>query len=147
MSKPKRTVQMARSITSEQVKRFVDTHIESILGGPEVAQALHVSYETLRKRFRCITGKTLHQYITSVRIEKTKELLEAADLRCINISLKVGFRREDVASKVFKRKTGMTMTTYRNRHLARKGNQNRHPKKATRIGTQKRQPEMAGPMS
>ena len=109
-------VNMSRAeCRTEEAKRFIETHIK-IPGPPEIAEQLGIPYETLRKDFRRVEGVTLGAFITRKKVEYMKHLLEKTDLRCFEISDRVGFSREEVCMRVFKKHTGMTMLAYRRQH-------------------------------
>ena len=52
-------------------------------------------------------------YLTELRVEKAKELLEDMTINVKDISQKVGFRDSSYFTKVFKRITGVTPSEYR----------------------------------
>ena len=56
---------------------------------------------------------SIARFMSVMRIERTKVLLQQTDLQCKEICLAVGFSREDVGAHVFKRLTGLTMEAYR----------------------------------
>ena len=102
--------------TPAEVKIFIETHLTEIAGPRCVAAGLGCCYETLRRRFSRETGITLGVHINQVRVARMQRLLAETDLTCREIYLEVGLTREDTASKLFKRLTGMTMTVHRERH-------------------------------
>jgi len=56
---------------------------------------------------------TFTQYLTGLRIEKAKEMLETTDLRSFQIAEAVGYNDAHYFSYMFKRSTGMTPGEYR----------------------------------
>ena len=52
-------------------------------------------------------------YLTELRVEKAKELLEDMTINVKDISQKVGFRDSSYFTKVFKRITGVKPSEYR----------------------------------
>ena len=102
--------------TPAEVKVFIETHLTEIVGPPCVAAGLDCCYETLRKRFRRETGASLGVCLNETRVARMQRLLAETDLTCREVYLAAGLTREDTASKLFKRTTGMTMTAYRARH-------------------------------
>jgi transcriptional regulator GlxA family with amidase domain len=79
----------------------------------DLANAMHVSYRTLNRRFVEITGITPLTYLQALKIEKAKELLEGTSGDFEAITAKVGY--EDVSSfrRLFKRSTGLSPSQYR----------------------------------
>jgi YesN/AraC family two-component response regulator len=59
-----------------------------------------------------LTQKTLYEYVTGVRIEKAKYLLEITDLPLKIIAGKVGLDKSNL-NKSFKKSTGLTPMEWR----------------------------------
>jgi transcriptional regulator GlxA family with amidase domain len=79
----------------------------------DLANAMHVSYRTLNRRFIEITGLTPLAYLQALKIERAKELLEGSHSDFEEITASVGY--EDVSSfrRLFKRSTGLSPAQYR----------------------------------
>ena len=58
-------------------------------------------------------GKTLHLYLTDVRVREAKRLLDSTELSVVEIGASVGFENQSHFSYVFKAKEGVTPTEYR----------------------------------
>lgn len=98
----------------ERVKAFVRESIHQIRSINDIATAFDISRETLRKNFVRYQKKRLSQFVAETRVEEMKHLLSVTRRPCNDICLAVGFSREEVGERVFKRKTGMTMKGFRN---------------------------------
>ncbi|MNC22936.1 HTH-type transcriptional activator Btr [compost metagenome] len=59
------------------------------------------------------TGETLFEYLTKVRIEKAKGLLQDPRNKFYEISGAVGYSDPSHFSKLFKKMTGLTPSAYR----------------------------------
>jgi len=70
---------------------------------------------TFKRRFRSATGYTPIEYVQTLRIEEAKQLLETGDMLVDQIGREVGY--DDPASfrRLFKRMTGVTPASYRQR--------------------------------
>jgi AraC-like DNA-binding protein len=102
-----------------QAKLFIDRNFaESIDAGDIADEACYSKYHFIRT-FKSIYGKTPHQYLTAVRIEKVKELLEAG-ASVTDACFAVGFDSLGSFAGLFKRRAGMTPSEYRRRRLDRK---------------------------
>jgi transcriptional regulator GlxA family with amidase domain len=66
----------------------------------------------LRTIFKLITGKTINDFLTEVRMEKTREYLSTTDEPIKRIAVHVGLDIRTL-EKHFKRSTGMTPLTWR----------------------------------
>ena len=63
--------------------------------------------------FKNHTGQTFVEYLTRIRVEKAKELLQNTALKTYEISGKVGYSDPHYFSLIFKKATGRTPTEYR----------------------------------
>jgi len=72
---------------------------------------LHVGY--LQRIFKSVTGSTITEYLTSLRIEKAKMLLLRTDSPIIDISEYVGMGSRQQFHSLFKQYTGWTPVAYR----------------------------------
>ena len=71
-----------------------------------------ISKTTFSRRFRRATGYRSMDYVHTLRVEEAKEMLETISNAVDHIGSEVGF--EDPASfrRIFKRKVGLTPSTY-----------------------------------
>lgn len=78
-----------------------------------LAEEFGLSPTYLCSIFKKATDKTLHQYITDVRIEKAKDLLMKSNDKIYEIAKNVGFLDTNYFSTIFKKYTGVTPLKYR----------------------------------
>ncbi len=83
-----------------------------------LAKRVYLTPTYLSGLFKKRTGKTIRQYITEVRIERSMELLMNKQLKISRVAETVGFSSADYLSKVFKRYVGMLPTEYRDRYAS-----------------------------
>lgn len=76
---------------------------------------LHPNY--LSRLFKEKTGKNFVEYMTEIRMEQVKKLLENPDNRIADISIMVGYDNARYFNKVFKQYMGMTPSEYREKVL------------------------------
>lgn len=72
-----------------------------------------ISPQTLRRRFKNATGKTMSDYLTSLRIGKAKDLLATTGLELSDICLQCGYADQSSFIRAFKAREGMTPGKYR----------------------------------
>jgi AraC-like DNA-binding protein/ligand-binding sensor protein len=94
-------------------KEFVQSHVEEPITLDRVVQHVHVSRFHFCKIFKKATGMTLTEYITRVRIEKAKTLLQDPSLRVSEVVFAAGFGSIAQFNNVFKRQVGVIPTQYR----------------------------------
>lgn len=78
-----------------------------------VASAVGMSKFWLSHRFREAMGITFRDYLTRVRLERAKALLETGDASITEVAQMVGFGDLPRFDKLFKRHTGTTPSAYR----------------------------------
>ncbi len=98
-----------------QALRFIR---ENASGGIQVRDLLpqvHVSRTTLDLRFRQALGRTPHDEILRVKLERACDLLAQTQLKTLAVAEKAGFRHLEYMGVVFRRKLGLTPGQYRKR--------------------------------
>jgi YesN/AraC family two-component response regulator len=74
---------------------------------------LGMSRAALFNKMKTITGSGAKEYITKLRLEKAKSLIENSNLTIAEISEKTGFASQSYFSTAFKNYTGMTPSQYK----------------------------------
>jgi transcriptional regulator GlxA family with amidase domain len=100
------------------LEAFIDAHHAKSLTLDDLAAQIHTSVRTLQRRFQMATGMTPIQYQQMVRIERSKELLEARNDAVQEIALQVGYQDRAAFGRLFKKLTGLTPDAYRQRYVA-----------------------------
>ena len=78
----------------------------------ELADAVNLSPSHLRRLFKTETGIPLNQYLKSLRLEKSKELMEHTFMNMKQIMFAVGVKDKSQFARDFKKLTGFTPTQY-----------------------------------
>lgn len=93
----------------EKAKSFIDEHYaRKGLTLHEVAHENHVSPNYLSYLFKKYTGFNLWEYVIKLRMEESRRLLLASDLRRYEIADKVGYESPEHFSKIFKKYYGVS---------------------------------------
>jgi len=100
-----------------QAKQFIDEYYAEKLSLNEIAEKLHVNSAYLSTIFKEETGENYSDYLTSVRIEKAKELLTELDFNISQIAAKVGYTSSRYFSRIFEEETGLKPSEYRRIYL------------------------------
>ena len=92
---------------------------ENTLSINEIADSVHLSIGHLCGIFKKETQKTVKGYITEVRIDEAKKLLEEGELKIYEVSLAVGYQSSQYFSQIFYKMTGTYPTNWQrdNRRL------------------------------
>jgi two-component system response regulator YesN len=78
-----------------------------------VASHVNVSSNHFSAIFRKETGETFIEYLTTVRMEKAKELLTCTAMKTSEVGFEVGYKDPHYFSFIFKRLQGMSPKEYR----------------------------------
>jgi len=97
----------------------MDRHFAEPLNVPKVAQVAAMSSAHFTRRFRVVFGQTPHQYLYQRRIERAQWLLRTTDLPITQICHDVGYESLGTFTRTFRRLTGETPSSFRERNLAR----------------------------
>jgi AraC-like DNA-binding protein len=85
-----------------------------------ICKELGVSRALLYNKMKSITGAGAKEYITKIRIEKAKSLIETSPLTIAEISDMTGFASQSYFSTAFKNYTGITPSQYKQTSKANK---------------------------
>jgi len=96
-----------------RAKAFVAEHQTEEIHLGEVAKAVNTSTFYFCKMFKKVTGINFTDYLSRVRIEKSKNLLLNPNLRVSEIAFEVGFQSLTHFNRVFKKILGQSPTEYR----------------------------------
>jgi len=96
-----------------KAKKFIEEHQTEDISLGEVAKAVNTSSFYFCKMFRKVTGINFTDYLSRLRIERSKNLLLNPNLRVSEIAFEVGFQSLTHFNRVFKRIVGQSPTDYR----------------------------------
>ena len=95
-----------------QVREYVLEHYSDKITLGQVAEALGISSGYLSTIFRKQTGESFTNFVTEIKIEKAKELLQGHQYMMYEISDMLGFENSFYFSRVFKKITGISPKEY-----------------------------------
>ncbi len=96
-----------------EVALYLQTHIHESVSLEELAQRFFMSRSYLTRSFRNVTGFSVVEYMTYIRIQKAQQLLRESDRSITEIADLCGFGNITYFEKVFKEATGQTPVQYR----------------------------------
>ncbi|MGJ9383582.1 response regulator transcription factor [Salipaludibacillus sp. CF4.18] len=100
---------------SEVVKaqKFVLTRINQKITLSDVANYLHLNPSYFSRLFKKVTGESFVEYVTRVKMERAKEMLDITGKTIDQISFDLGFDSKSYFLKVFKKFYGMPPRAYK----------------------------------
>ncbi|MHB1391480.1 MAG: response regulator transcription factor [Clostridia bacterium] len=98
---------------SAKVKKYIIENFNKDISMDDAAKETNLSYHYFSKFFKDSTGKSFVEYLTELRVAKSRELLRETNDSIKEICYKIGYSDPNYYCKIFKRVTGMTPTEYR----------------------------------
>jgi len=98
---------------SAKVKKYINENFHRDISMDDAAKETNLSYHYFSKFFKDSTGKSFVEYLTELRVDKSKELLCGTNDSIKEICYKIGYSDPNYYCKIFKKVTGMTPTEYR----------------------------------
>lgn len=95
------------------VVAYIEEHAAETVGVKKLATVVNMSPFHFARMFKGALGVPPHAYITNVRMERAKKLLESSNLSLREIATTVGYQTQAHFTGVFHKQVGMTPRTYR----------------------------------
>ncbi|MGH1346333.1 MAG: AraC family transcriptional regulator [Nannocystales bacterium] len=107
----------SRSEYTERINRVVD-HVERNLDQPlslsALAEVAHLSRFHFHRVFAAMTGETLHQFVSRLRVERAAQMLLRTPAQSVtSIAIDCGFSSSATFARTFKAAFGVTGTQWR----------------------------------
>lgn len=96
-----------------EAKRFIQEHYDEEISLTEVANSVGLTPSYFSTVFKEHVGTTYSDYLTTIRIEKAKQLLRSTAYRVYEISHMVGYENHYYFNRLFKKIVGLTPLDYR----------------------------------
>ncbi|ETT63675.1 AraC family transcriptional regulator [Paenibacillus sp. FSL R7-277] len=96
-----------------EAKRYVMNHISEKVGMEEMAKRLGLNPTHFSRLFRLETGLTFIEYVTRVKMEHARDLLNQTNLTIVEIAEQLGYDNVSYFIKLFRNFSGMTPAEFR----------------------------------
>ena len=93
--------------------QFIREHAHEGINVQDVVAAAGLARRVLERRFRTLVGRTLHDEIRRVQMQRAKDLLASTELSLSDIAERTGFRHVEYFTVAFKREMGQPPGVYR----------------------------------
>jgi two-component system response regulator YesN len=94
-------------------KKYIDNNYNKKLTLNKIADMFNINPAYFCSKFKEITGRNYHEYITSIRVEKAKKMLTENDMTVTKIAKLVGYDDSRYFSKIFKKCTGFQPSKFK----------------------------------
>ncbi|HWT74663.1 MAG TPA: helix-turn-helix domain-containing protein [Mobilitalea sp.] len=98
-----------------KAKAYIEDNYSKDISLDDVSRTVDISPYYFSKLFKEETGENFIEYLTNIRIEKAKKLLQNRDISIKNICADSGYSDPNYFSRIFKKQVGLTPTEYRER--------------------------------
>ncbi len=103
----------------EKIKIYLTDHLSEPLSLQEISNLFAISQAYMSKLFRKYTRQSYNQYLTGIRMERAKQLLEeSSGLYVKDIAEMVGYRDQFYFSRIFHSYTGKSPADYSEQQAA-----------------------------
>ncbi len=99
--------QISRALQHLHNKPHIGWTLEKIAGNVGMSRA------AFAKRFKELVGQPMFEYLTVLRVQRAKELLQETKLPLYEVASRVGYESDLAFTKTFKKRTGTTPTRFR----------------------------------
>jgi len=96
-----------------EAERYVKQHFRGAIAASDLAHELECSTDVLRRTFRQLTGRTLLEYQSELRVFEAMRLLRESDLKIEAVAREVGYRSKKDLFRVVQAHLGCTPLEYR----------------------------------
>lgn len=104
-----------KKVSNDEIIKFLnDNFSDEALSLDYVSRHFNMPVSTCSKLIRQSLKIGFHEYLSMLRCERAKELLAQSDLPVSEILSECGFTNRQTFSRVFKNRTGLSPTEYRN---------------------------------
>ena len=97
------------------IKDYLAVRVEETVRIEDICHEFGYSRSFLSKQFQSQTGESLMSYATGLKIDRAKQLIRETKMNFAQISVLLAFENPQYFCRVFKRRTGMTPTEFKNR--------------------------------
>lgn len=105
-----------RALSDKQISRALQRlHNNPHIGWTleKLAGNVGMSRAAFAKRFKELVGQPMFEYLTALRVQRAKELLQDTKLQLYEVASRVGYESDLAFTKTFKKHTGITPTRFR----------------------------------
>lgn len=96
-----------------KIEQYVRKHISEDFKRDDIAKALYYNPAYLSRMFKAKTGFSLNEFVSKIRLDEAKKLLETTELTIGDVASRTGFTNFSYFAKQFREAYGITPSEYR----------------------------------
>ncbi|MCY8376421.1 AraC family transcriptional regulator [Bacillus inaquosorum] len=96
----------------EKTKQYIETHADTKITLAQLSQMAGISAKHYSETFKKWTGQSVTEFITKTRITRAKRLMARSNCKLKEIAHQTGYQDEFYFSRIFKKHTGCSPTSY-----------------------------------
>ncbi|WP_226035118.1 response regulator [Aquibacillus saliphilus] len=104
------------------IEEYLRNNYQKDITLSDISEQFYLSREYISRKFKQQFNKTITDYVTALRIEKAKELLENPYLKVYEIASSVGYLNDKYFIKVFKKTVGITPKEFQKEYVVKRMN-------------------------
>lgn len=97
----------------QAIRDYMCNHLKENISLPSLSERFHFSPQYISKKFKEVFNTTVVTYLTDLRIDKARSLLQHTDMPVSELAEELGYADENYFGKVFKKQTGQSPLQYR----------------------------------
>ena len=101
----------------DKAKVYIQAHYQKDISLDDVSREVNISPYYFSKLFKEETGQNFIEYLTQIRMEHAKQLMEKdTELSMKEVCIACGYQDPNYFSRIFKKNMGQTPTEYKESH-------------------------------
>ncbi len=104
--------QMRDKKLSVEISKYLQLNIDKMLKLETISASLGYCVSQIQKTFKSETGQSIMDYFIDLKISKAKQLIRESDMNFTEIAASLGYENVNYFSRLFKSKTGITLSQY-----------------------------------
>lgn len=97
----------------ERVQAIIESRFSENLTVSDIGKEVYLTPTYVSLLYKQETGRTVNEYLTQVRVDRAKQMLRNPQNKFYDICYAVGYADPSYFTKLFKKMTGVTPSTYR----------------------------------
>ena len=106
-------VSSTKASVGQLTKKFISERFTDKISVKDICEAVGYSKSTVLAAFKKEFSTTVNSYLTTLRLERSKKMLDSDNASINEVALSCGFSDQSYFSKVFSAAYGITPTEYR----------------------------------